>query len=132
MAPGARSKFGASMFEPEFPRKQMCCIEESTCVIVAPFWRPQWFGAPIAIRHPGNCAFLAPSLRPWLYVKKFIDTTFCYKSCSQIIHQRMRRTNQIPRLSGCKHLAMNFCRGKNCFSHSRGFSPKTWEACVRW
>jgi len=32
MAPGARSKFGAPIFEPEVFRKQMYCIEEITCV----------------------------------------------------------------------------------------------------
>jgi len=31
MAPGAGSKFGALMLEPEVLRKQMYCIEESTC-----------------------------------------------------------------------------------------------------
>ena len=49
------------MFEPEFFRKQMYSIEESTCDIVGTFRRPpqssgaltQWFGAPIVIRHPG-------------------------------------------------------------------------------
>jgi len=40
MAPGARSKFGAPMFEPEVFRKQMYCIEESTCDIVVTFLRP--------------------------------------------------------------------------------------------
>ena len=46
MAPGARSKFGAPMFEPELIRKQMYCIKESTCVIVGTFRRPPWrFGA---------------------------------------------------------------------------------------
>jgi len=46
MAPGTRSKFGAPMFEPEFFRKQMCCIEESTCDIVRTFWRPRSDSAP--------------------------------------------------------------------------------------
>jgi len=49
MAPGTRSKFGTSMFEPEVYRKQMYCIEEITCVIVGTF------------RRPGNCASLAPT-----------------------------------------------------------------------
>jgi len=34
MAPGARSKFGVPMFDPEVLRKQMHCIVESTCDIV--------------------------------------------------------------------------------------------------
>jgi len=34
MAPGARSKFGASMFETEVLPKLMHCIDESTCDIV--------------------------------------------------------------------------------------------------
>ena len=46
MAPGARSKFSAPMFEPEVFWKQMYCIEESTCDIVGTFRRPsQSFGA---------------------------------------------------------------------------------------
>ena len=39
MAPEARSKFGAPMFEPEVFRKQMYYIEESTCGIVGTFRR---------------------------------------------------------------------------------------------
>jgi len=47
MAPGARSKFGAPIFEPEVFRKQMYCIEESTCDLVGTFQRP-----PAIIRYP--------------------------------------------------------------------------------
>ena len=54
MAPVARSKFGAPMFEPQVFRKQMYCIEESTCDVVKTF------------RRPGNCAPCPPSLRRWL------------------------------------------------------------------
>jgi len=47
MASGARSKFGAPMFETEVFRKQMYCIEESTYDNVGTFWRPpQPFGVP--------------------------------------------------------------------------------------
>jgi len=47
-------------------RKEMYCIEESTCDIIGTFQRPsQWFGSPIAIRRPENCAPIAPLLRPW-------------------------------------------------------------------
>ena len=46
MAPGARSKFGAPIFETEVFRKQMYCIEESTGDIVRTFRRPpHQFGA---------------------------------------------------------------------------------------
>ena len=31
MAPGSRSKFDAPILEPEVFRRQMYCIEESTC-----------------------------------------------------------------------------------------------------
>jgi len=42
MAPGARSTFGASMFEPEVFRKQMCCIDESILVtLLGLFGDPQ-------------------------------------------------------------------------------------------
>jgi len=36
----ARSKFGAPMLEFEVFRKQMCCIETSTCDIIGTFQRP--------------------------------------------------------------------------------------------
>jgi len=39
MTPGARSKFGAPMFEPELFRKQIYCVEESTSDIVGAFRR---------------------------------------------------------------------------------------------
>ena len=54
------------MFQFEVFRKQMFCIEESTCDIDRNFRRPPWrFGAPILIWGPGNCVPLAPSsLRP--------------------------------------------------------------------
>ena len=48
MTPGTRGKFSAPMFETEVFRKQMYCIEESTCDIVRTFRRPR----------PGNCAHL--------------------------------------------------------------------------
>jgi len=65
MAPGARSMFGAPCSNLRSFWKQMHCIQESTCDIVGIFRRPpQSFGAPIVIRHPGNCALLPPSLRP--------------------------------------------------------------------
>jgi len=72
MGPRARSKFGASMFEPEVFRKQMFSIEESTCDIVRIFrCPPQWFRAPIVIRRPGNRApLVTPLYRP---VARFQD-----------------------------------------------------------
>jgi len=43
------------MFEPEFYRKQIYCIEESTCDIVGTFrCSQQSFGAPAVIRRPHN------------------------------------------------------------------------------
>ena len=61
---GARSKFGVPMLEPEVFRKQMCCVEESTCDIVGIFIRPpQWFGAPYIDSAPGKlCAPLVTPL----------------------------------------------------------------------
>jgi len=56
MAPGARNKFGAPMFEPEVFRKQMYCYEKSAYDIVVTFW------SPAVIRRPGNCAPLVTSL----------------------------------------------------------------------
>jgi len=51
---GARSKFGARMFKPEVFRKQMCCIEESTCDIVGIFRRPRSDLAPHSDSEPGK------------------------------------------------------------------------------
>jgi len=48
MAPGARSKFGASMFEPEVFWKQMYCSEVLVTLLGL-------FGVLIVIRRPGNC-----------------------------------------------------------------------------
>jgi len=50
MAPSARCKFGAPIFESEVFRKRMYCIEECMFDIV------RIFGAPAVIRRPGNCA----------------------------------------------------------------------------
>jgi len=73
MAPGARSKFGAPIFEPEDLRKQMYCNVECMRDIVAIFWRPRNHSAPRSISAPPEwsgarvIAPLAPSLRPcWL------------------------------------------------------------------
>jgi len=60
MAAGARSKFGAPMFEPEVFRKQMYCIEESSLLVTL----LGLFGAPIVFRHPGNCDPLVPLVTP--------------------------------------------------------------------
>jgi len=59
MAPRARSKFGARMFEPEVFRKQMYCTEVLMTLLGL-------FGALIVIQRTGNCAPSPPSLRPWL------------------------------------------------------------------
>jgi len=49
------------MFETEIFRKQMYCIEGSTCNIVRAFrCLPQPFLAPAVIRRQGSCAPLAP------------------------------------------------------------------------
>jgi len=58
MVPGATSKFGATVFEPEVFRKQMYCIEESACDIVGAFGSPSDSG-------PELCP-LAPLVMPWL------------------------------------------------------------------
>jgi len=57
MAPGARSKFGAPMFEPEVFRKQMYCTEVLVTLL-------ELCGPPAVIRHPGNCAPLPPVVTP--------------------------------------------------------------------
>jgi len=78
MAPGARSKFGAPIFEPEVFWKQMYCIKESTCNIVGTFRRPlslsapsQSCGAPALIRLQGNCAPLPRLVMPLVACSSF-------------------------------------------------------------
>jgi len=62
--PESQSKFDAPMFETVVFRKQMYCIEESACDIVGNFLcPPQWFGAPIVICRPKNCADPLPPPR---------------------------------------------------------------------
>jgi len=65
MAPGARSKFSAPTFENEVFRKQIYCIEESTCDIVGTFRRPlQTFGAPHSDSAPGDLRPPFPLITP--------------------------------------------------------------------
>ena len=53
------------MFETEVFRKQMFCVEESTCDIVGTFLcPPQWFCTPIVTWRLENCAPLAPLVTP--------------------------------------------------------------------
>ena len=59
MAPGARSNFGAPMFEHEVFQKQMYCTEVLVTLLGL-------FRALIVIRRPGNGDPCPPSLRPWL------------------------------------------------------------------
>ena len=85
MAPGARSKIGAPIFEPEVFRKQMYCIEECTRDIVETFRSsriisapPDWFSARV-IAHP-----LSPRYAPadWTIrqrVKSYRRTGFASK-----------------------------------------------------
>jgi len=44
--PGKETSLAPPMFEPEVFRKQMYCIEESTCNIVGTFRRPRSDSAP--------------------------------------------------------------------------------------
>jgi len=60
MAPGARSNFGAPMFELEVFRKQMYCIEESTCDIVGTFRRPHSDLAPGELCPPCPLPLVTP------------------------------------------------------------------------
>jgi len=46
MAPRARSRFGAPMFETEFFRKQMYVLKKVRVTLLGLFGPPQWFGAP--------------------------------------------------------------------------------------
>ena len=68
MASGAGNQLGAPMIELEVVRKQIYCIEESTCDIFVTFRRPRVDSAsPVVVRRPGNCAPFPPSLRPCMH-----------------------------------------------------------------
>jgi len=61
MAPGARNKFGAAIFEPKVFWDYMYCIEESHSDIVA----VGSFRHTPVIQRPEHCTALAhPTLRP--------------------------------------------------------------------
>ena len=59
--PGQEAKLTSPMFGPEVFRKQMYCIEESTCDIVETFRQPRsHWASPAVIQRLGNCAPLTP------------------------------------------------------------------------
>jgi len=61
--PGQQASLASPMFEPEEFRKQIYCIEESTCdVTLLGHAPPESFGSLMVIRRPGNCASLVTPL----------------------------------------------------------------------
>jgi len=82
MPPGARNKFGASMFEPEVCRKQMHCIEESTCDTVATFWHPRSDSAPGELCPP--CPSLVTTLLRGLHILRPYTQRHNYSFYQQI------------------------------------------------
>jgi len=94
MATGARNMFGAPMFESEVFRKQMCCIEESTCDVVGTFRRPpQSFGVPrsdsappMMIQHQGIVPPFPSSLRPCSTQSSRIDWTVDFLFLTAIVN----------------------------------------------
>jgi len=96
MAPGARSKSGAPMFEPEVFRKQTYCFEESTCDIVGTFRRlPQSFGPPAVIWRPENCA---PLVLPRYAAAPMIYTN-CIDSHSRVEDQPLSFSDDLVPLA---------------------------------
>ena len=70
MAPGARTKFGAHIFEPEVFRKQCTALKNVRVTLLGRYGAPRNHSAPPqhfsdlrVIYRPGNCAPIAPSLR---------------------------------------------------------------------
>ena len=109
-------KFGAPIFEPEVFRKQIHCIEESTCDIVGTFRRsPQSFGAPIVIRRLGNCAHHAPLFTSWalsqvlnlatIYVKIF-GSMVCQVFYETLLTSATEPLGNITCVVGQKHSTM--------------------------
>jgi len=57
------------MFEPEVFRKQIYCVEESSCDNFGTFRRPpQCFGAHTVIWRPENCSPLVTAATPLIYM----------------------------------------------------------------
>jgi len=120
MAPGARSKFGAPMFEAEVFRKQIYCIEESTCDNFGMFWLSrQSFGAPAVIRRPHNDSALGKlfppwprSLRPWCWrCAKLLCTCWllCTSCCAHRLSRNFTPTKIQWEFSSLIWLDVNFC-----------------------
>ena len=135
MASGARSKFGAPMFEPEVFLKQMYCAEESTCDIVGTFRRPRNDSAlPAEIRRPGNCGpFALPRYAPacnsfgpranWL--NDLLLCNKCFWSCLYIfLTYSIMTIAEIPQIPVTRAVDRNSGAEEKCASYKTYMSVR--------
>jgi len=79
MAPMAKSKFGAPMFEPKVFRK-LLYLKKVFTTLLRVFGALAVIRRPIVIWHPGNCAYLAPLVTPLIPTPfSFLAHCFCPK-----------------------------------------------------
>jgi len=95
-----RSEFGGPMFKPEFFRKQIYFLSLHWRKHLWHCWdfseALQWFGVPIMIRRPGNCALLPTLFTPLTQWKRYsqktnFEQTFLW-SCNLIIENNGTQT----------------------------------------
>jgi len=92
MVPGARTNFGAPIFESEVLWKQIYCIEGSVRDIAGKFRRtPQSLSAPIVILVLGELlpfavARYAPKLYSSISNIKISESVYCRKLCQCFYH----------------------------------------------
>jgi len=83
MAPGARSKFGAPIFDFEvFTGSKYIVLQKVLVTLLGLFRVPQSHSAlPVVIRRSGNCALVGPppSLRPCHVHKRNLKIRWCPK-----------------------------------------------------
>jgi len=99
LAPGARSKFGAPMFEPEVFRRQMHCIAKVLVTLLGLFGAPRSHAtsrsdlAPSrVVRRPGNCAPLTPLVTALVVMKIGYKTQMGEKLGYIVISRRFHFT----------------------------------------
>jgi len=103
MAPGAKNKFGAIMFEPEVFRNQMCWIEQSFCENVGSFWSPANHSSPLTGTVPGVLCPIAPIVTPLQAPQNIVELNkiYHYNVLTQFISQLSTKQNNLTGGNHC-------------------------------
>jgi len=89
------------MFEAEIFRKQMYCVDESTCDSVGTFRRfPQWFDAPIATRRPGIAPLVTPLLQSNSMLLQHLLQRLARSALDWTVSTFTQQLNSGPQLTG--------------------------------